>query len=188
MGKPRFGLGAVVMALAALAACQREPATLPAPPAPVPAESGSAPAPAAAPNPAVRQVVPEAAPREGIATQPGPNGSEVTLRSVRVTGNLVNVELVYQAAPDRALSTLVKLADVSLIDDATTQRYEVVKDASGRYMAQPLSGNGQSLGVNAGSGDTVQVSVRFAAPPASSGTVSISIPEVGSFDGVPVQR
>ncbi|NZA28383.1 hypothetical protein H0E84_18565 [Luteimonas sp. SJ-92] len=176
-----LALGALVALAGTFAGCQREPAAEP--------EPAVAPAPAEESNPAVRPAEPpEEAAATGIATQPGPNGSEVTLKAVRVTGNLVTVELAYRAPSDRALSTIVRLGDVSLIDDATTQRYEVVQDASGRYMAQPLSTSGNAVVLSLSAGDTAQVSFRFPAPPASSPTVSISIPEVGPFDGVPVQR
>src|SRR5690606_26141010 len=122
MGNPQFALGAL-LALTALAGCQRDPAPEPA----VEAAPEAAPAAADEPNPAVRQAeAPEETAPTGIATQPGPNGSEVTLRSLRVTGNLVNAEFTYQASPDRVMGQTIRLSDVSLIDDATTQRYEVV--------------------------------------------------------------
>ena len=80
--------------------------------------------------------------------------------------------------------------EVSVIDDATAQRLGVLRDATGRWQASPLqdaTSNFISFGVSQGGGSEV-VWFKFPAPPATSPTVSINIPGVGPFDGVPVTR
>lgn len=165
--------------------CERQPspADAAAPPAPV------AGAPAAAENPAVREpdAVRQVAPTGTvIASQPGPDGSTWDLTKVRVTGNLLTAQFNVRPRLQEDISYWGEIADISLVDDATAQRYSVVEDQSGRPMVSELGGD--SLRVNTRRDETATVWVKFPAPPASSATVSITLPKVGSFDGVPVSR
>lgn len=123
-------------------------------------------------------------------SQPGPENSQWDLTRVTVAGQVLTAQFLARPQPDQYINLLGKQAvsDVSLVDDATTKRYTVLKDDSGRYMAAPLERNGKTFYELGAKGAPIVVWVKFPAPPLESKTVSISIPSVGSFDGVPVTR
>ncbi len=169
--------------------CERQPSPAgdAATPSAATADAAQTAAPAA--NPAVRgpdAVRQVAAGADVIASQPGPNGSTWDLTKVQVTGNLLTVQLNVRPRVKEDISYWGDIADISVVDDATAQRYTVVEDQSGRPMVSELSSN--SLRVNTRRDEVGIVWLKFPAPPAGSTTVSISLPKVGSFDGVPVTR
>jgi glucose/arabinose dehydrogenase len=175
----------VAVIAAALAGCSgqdaAEQATAPAPEATAAADAGVvreeiAPAPTPTPAPMVA----------AIQTQPGPRGYQAALTRATVTGDILTIALAFTggkccAHPD--------VDEISLIDDATSQRIGVLKDNSGKWMAGPMSISKRQLNIGNGSGDApTQVFLKFPAPPATSKTVSLTIPEVAPFDAVPVTR
>lgn len=119
-----------------------------------------------------------------IQTQPGPSGSVVALNKVKVTGDVLTVQLTFTG---KGAVPMLKLDEISLIDDKTSQRIGMLKDDTGKYMASPLSSAPAYLQVNLYNSPAV-VWMKFPAPPAASPTVSLNIPEVAPFDGVPVER
>lgn len=133
----------------------------------------------AAPKAAVSAPQPAA-----LQTQPGPKGSTVMLNRVAVTGDILTVALSYTGG---TCCDHPPLNQVSVIDDATSQRISVLKDNAGQWMAGPLDASGDSVNVGLGN-DTAQVWFKFPAPPATSKTVSLTIPNVAPFDAVPVAR
>ena len=72
-----------------------------------------------------------------------------------------------------------------MIDDATSQRIGVLKDNAGEWMASNVSGNSLNTDCEIKPG---VIWAKFPAPPATSKTVSINLPKVGPFDGIPVTR
>ena len=161
--------------LSALSACGDKTAT-PAPTASGVArvETAATPERDAAPAPAAAV----------IQTQPGPGGSVVALNKVKVTGDVLTVQLTFTGKPS---VPVLKLDEINLIDDKTSQRIGMLKDNAGKYMASPVSSNGENLQINLYESPAV-VWFKFPAPPATSPTVSLNIPEVAPFDGVPVAR
>lgn len=133
-----------------------------------------------APTPTPTQALPAA-----IQTQPGPKGATVALNRVQVTGNVLTVALTYSGG---SCCNYSKIDEVSVIDDATSQRLGVLKDNAGKPMAAPLSGDGSELRVEDSTKAPAQVWFKFPAPPATTATVSITIPDVAPFDAVPVTR
>lgn len=136
---------------------------------------------------------PESAPAAAaLATQPGPRGSQVALTKARVVGDILSVELQYTlpASSDVTGSITVyeDIDQVNYVDDATSRKYEVLKDQQGKFMASPLSYNDKQFKADVRKSVPALVSFKFPAPPATSQTVSLSIPEAGSFDAVAVQR
>lgn len=119
-----------------------------------------------------------------IQTQPGPEGSQVALNKVAVTGDVLTVQVTYSGAKGWSYPPV---EDISVIDDATAQRIGVLKDNAGKPLASPLDGEGKKLWVNL-SRSPVIAWFKFPAPAATSKTVSVNIPEVAPFDGVPVTR
>ena len=65
-----------------------------------------------------------------IQSQPGPDGSQVDLLSVKVTGDILTVTLRC-SSPERYNRETIRVAQVSVIDDATSQRIGVLKDNEG---------------------------------------------------------
>jgi len=127
-------------------------------------------------------------PVAAIATGAGPEGSQVSLVKARVTGNVLTVELSYRNPDPSWQAYYFDVDQVSVIDDTTSQRYGVLKDNTESWMASPLATDGKRIRVQTKDGKPSVVWFKFPAPPASSSTVSINIPDVSPFDGVTVQR
>ncbi|GAB3830532.1 hypothetical protein [Hymenobacter jeollabukensis] len=156
--------------------------TAPAEPAAPPADAGVARTEAATPAPAPAPAA--------LATQPGPKSTQVALTKARVVGDILSVELQYSLPPTAETSATVyeDIDQVNYIDDATSRKYEVLKDQQGKYMASPLSYNDKQFHADVRKTGVAIVTLKFPAPPATSQTISLSIPEAGSFDAVAVQR
>lgn len=125
-----------------------------------------------------------------IQSQPGPDGSQVDLLSVKVTGDILTVTLRC-SSPQRYNRESIRVAQVSVIDDATSQRIGVLKDNEGNAMVSNLNRSSSPENDNMMVDCTSKPGVmwaKFSAPPATSPTVSISLPGVAPFDGIPVQR
>lgn len=120
-----------------------------------------------------------------IQTQPGPSGSRFDLTRVAVTGDVLTVQIA--ASHPKSAAVGLDLADVSVVDDVTSQRYSVLKDGGGKWMASPLQGS-ERVVTYMSDGQPEVYWFKFPAPPATSKTVSINLPGVGPFDGVPVTR
>lgn len=138
-----------------------------------------------------REEVPAPTPTPGpveeaaIQTQAGPRGNRVALNRVAVTGDILTVSMTFSGGNDCCVH--IPVEEVSIIDDATSQRISVLKDNLGKYMAAPLESGGRSVGPESFKSPSV-LWFKFPAPPATSKTVSIAIPGVAPFDAVPVTR
>jgi hypothetical protein len=181
----RYGLMAVGTALALAGCGGQKPAENVATPqeASVPADSGGGvtreqitPSPTPTPTPSAA----------AIQQQPGPYGSQVSLTRAAVTGDVLTVQLSYDGG--KPYWSYIPVDRVSVIDDATSQQLSVLKDGQGNPLAAPLGTDGKQVRAATGQGSPSVVWFKFPAPPATSRTVSINIPEVGPFDGVPVTR
>jgi hypothetical protein len=123
-----------------------------------------------------------------IATRQGPNGLEVDLTRIGFTGDLMTIEMrVRNPAKERITLKGFRLEKVSVIDDATSRRYGVVKDQSDNYMASPSTG-GYIDAQHINGGGYSLMWFKFPAPPPSTQTISITIPTVNPFDGISLQR
>jgi hypothetical protein len=118
-----------------------------------------------------------------IQTQPGSDGTQVALNRVAVTGDVLTVQLTYIAKEGG--TQRFDPEQVSIIDDATAQQIGMLKDNAGKWLASPLEG--EDIAVNLWESPSV-VWFKFPAPPPTSRTISINIPDVAPFDGVPVTR
>lgn len=122
-----------------------------------------------------------------VQTQPGPEGAAVDLNKAAVIGEVLTVQVTVRGSPNRVTSLYMDNDQISVIDDSTAQRYSLLKDSSGAVMASPTSGSTR-IGSTVGRGSSKVFWFKFPAPPATSPTVSINLPNVGPFDGVPVTR
>ncbi len=125
---------------------------------------------------------------EPIATAAGPLGVNMALESVRVTGDVLTVQL-RTSAPlvECCESELIDVEQVSVIDDSTAQQLGVLRDNQGNWLAAPMKG-GSSDNIRLPLHETAVLWFKFPAPPATTRTVSINIPKIAPFDGVPVTR
>lgn len=124
-------------------------------------------------------------PHAAIRTEPGPQGSQVALNKVAVTGDVMTVQLTYSGGTG---SQYLKVDDISVIDDASARQLGVLKDAAGKPLAAPLSSaSKENLSFPLGRSPQI-VWLKFPAPPAASKTISINVPGVVPFDGMPVTR
>lgn len=187
MNKPLIALSMMLLGL--VAGCGQKPAdettsttvSTAAPVASAPAETGVVRAEAApAPTPA----------KPALDTQPGPKGTQVALTKALVNGDILTVELQYGLNPKSESSPILyeKVEQVNYIDDATSKKYGVLKDQEGAYMASPLHSSNTEVRIETSTASPAIATFKFPAPPASSKTISLSIPEVGSFNGIAVQR
>jgi len=174
-----------------LVACSQEKTTETATTAPA-APEATAPAPgverAETPPAAATPSAPAAA--APLSTQAGPSGTQISLTKARVVGDILNIELQFAIPPatTTAVYTHAEIDQINYIDDATSRKYNVLKDQQGQYMALPLNSNGKILDITVRKAQPAIVTLKFPAPPATSPTVSLSIPGASSFDAIPVQR
>jgi hypothetical protein len=125
-----------------------------------------------------------------IQSQPGPDGSQVDLLKVAVTGDILTVTMRC-SSEETVNNESFRINDISVIDDATSQRLGVLRDNSGNALVSDFNKASQPrydyLGAECEQKPGI-VWAKFPAPPPTTKTVSISFPEVGPFDGIPVTR
>lgn len=129
---------------------------------------------------------PAAPPPAAIATQQGSDGISVALTRLAVTGDIMTATFTCTSA-ERYNGESFKIDEISVIDDATAQRIGVLKDDAGTPLASPLNATKKEIRGECGSTGGV-IWAKFPAPPATSPTVSITLPGVAPFDGVTVTR
>lgn len=144
-------------------------------------------APATPPSESVVQPMPA---QVALQSQPGPDGSQVDLLKVAVSGDILTVTMRCSSEA-RNNTEMFRIADISVIDDATAQRLGVLKDNSGNALVSKFN-KGSRAQYDYMSAQCEQkpgvIWAKFPAPPPTSKTVSINFPEVAPFDGVPVTR
>lgn len=126
-----------------------------------------------------------------IQTQEYGDGNMVHLTKARVVGQILTVEFLFvpKRKPDgdyQYLSYYPKLEDLSYIDDAAAQKVSLLQDEAGIYMGSPLDSSKTQLDVS--SSKPIKVTLKFPAPPPNTSSISIDLPEIGSFDAIPVSR
>ena len=150
-------------------------ATPPPPAAPLAAEGG-APAPAAATGDS-----------GALATEAHEiPGVQVTITELRRTsGDTVTLRLQFRNTTDKEVSDSLfygtNIALRTYLLDATRKKYTVLQDPDNR----PVGYVGQSSTISPGG--AVPAWVRFPAPPADVTTMTVVVPGVPPFDGIPVK-
>lgn len=124
------------------------------------------------------------APAAAIQSQPGPDGSQVDLIKLAVTGDILTATFRC-SSQDKINTEAFRVDGISIIDDATSQRISILKDNAGDWLASSVSGNSMMVSCEVKPGIFW---AKFPAPPATSKTVSINLPNTAPFDGVPVTR
>lgn len=142
--------------------------------------------PASTPAPAQQAIT-------SIQSKPYADGQTVHLSKARVVGQILTIEFTFE--PKRKPSGDyeygrtydTEAANLAYIDDASAQKVGVLQDEAGKYMLSPQNSSGDKLRVD-GSSHPVIATLKFPAPPANVTSISIDLPGIGSFDGVPVTR
>ncbi len=119
-----------------------------------------------------------------LQTQPGPRATVWHLVSARAQDGHVLARFRVSTADGRREAVWIQAEDASLIDDGTARRYRLLMGSDGKLLG--TSGERDALRIDA-QRDT-PVWMKFAAPPEGTRTVSIALPRIGSFDGVPLDR
>lgn len=141
-------------------------------------------------TPAAETPAPRAPELAVIQTQPGPDGAQVDLLKVAVTGDILTVTM--RCSSDRSVnSETFKIANISVVEDATSQRLSVLRDNAGTAMVSDFNRGSTRdtdlLNADCGSRPSV-IWAKFPAPAPTSPTVSINFPGIAPFDGIPVTR
>lgn len=124
------------------------------------------------------------APATAIQSQPGPDGSQVDLIKLAVTGDILTATFRC-SSQDKINTEAFRVEGISIIDDATSQRISVLKDNAGDWLASSVAGNSIMADCEVKPGIFW---AKFPAPPATSKTVSVNLPDTAPFDGVTVTR
>ncbi len=111
----------------------------------------------------------------------------LNVTKVRVVGSILNVEMAIPNTDKNVFNLNIPPGNIYYIDDATAKKNTLLKDDEGKFMVTPTNDEGQKLWY-LGSDDLILISLKFAAPPAESKTISLTLGEYGSFDELPVSR
>lgn len=134
---------------------------------------------------------PYAPPPAILSSRKGPDDSQVDLLKAQVKGNILTVELQYKRGSEaKPIASNYAIDQVSVVDEATAKTYSVLNDQSSNYMASPLRTDQgkQRINISALNDSLVSVWFKFPAPPVGTKTISITIPEVGTYRGIPLSR
>lgn len=141
---------------------------------------------------------PIAPPSPVLSSQKGPNSSQVDLTKAQVKGDTLTIELQYKPGTEAnsqsagVVASTYAISQISVTDEATGKTYGVRKDQSGTYMVSPLGtdqgGQSVTIPVPSAKGKPVSVSFKFPAPPVDTKTISVTIPDVGTYKAIPLSR
>ncbi|WP_416191623.1 phosphoribosylglycinamide synthetase [Neisseria sp. CCUG12390] len=128
---------------------------------------------------------------QAIQTKPY-NETTVHLTKAKVVGPILTVEFVFEPKRkpngeyDYVDGYEATFGDLSYIDEASAQKVGLLQDENGKFSASP-SLDGKKLYIS-GLSKMTAVTLKYPAPPATTQTISIDLPKVGSFDSIPVTR
>ncbi|MGI9526786.1 MAG: hypothetical protein ACR2MS_06735 [Weeksellaceae bacterium] len=106
---------------------------------------------------------------------------KVHLEKVQTVGQILMVEFLVEQEGFELQG--VDASEINIIDDATSKTYGLLKDDAGNYMGSPKAIDDSEIDFNKG-----RISLKFPALPAESKTVSITVPKVGTFNGITIQK
>ncbi|MBA5793822.1 hypothetical protein H1R17_07065 [Flavobacterium sp. xlx-214] len=117
------------------------------------------------------------------------NNDVVTVTKAKVIGKVLYVELIVKNTEDSSLYVM-NIQEINYIDDVEAKKHEILKDDEGQYQASPLqSSRGSKLQMSTSeSQPEVLISLRFPAPPETSKTITLNMPDFGSFDAINITR
>ncbi|WP_312324702.1 hypothetical protein [Soonwooa sp.] len=116
-------------------------------------------------------------------------GEVISVTKAKVIGKILYVEVILNRGGKSGLH-VIDIKEINYVDDAEAKKHEVLKDDEGVYQASPLQTSGSSkLQVSTSSSKSeALISLKFAAPPETSKTITLNMPDFGSFDSIPITR
>ncbi len=130
-----------------------------------------------------------------LQTQYGPDGLEIDLLSAKVSGDVLSVSMMVRNPKDgNYVDILFAIEDVNYIDNIKSQKYNVLKDEKGKWLAAPISemqrGDEKLFGtsISLHKGKRTVLWYKFPAPPEGVSKIQINIPEFSPFNDVEISR
>ncbi len=132
-----------------------------------------------------------------LQTQYGPDGLEIDLLSAKVSGDVLSVSMMVRKPKDSgpySAELTFAMEEVNYIDNANSQKYSVLKDEKGKWLAAPLSelerGDERLFGtsIHLTEKERSVFWYKFPAPPKEATSIQINIPEVSPFNDVEISR
>ena len=117
------------------------------------------------------------------------NEEVASVIKAKVIGKVLYVELIINSGGKSGLHVM-DIREINYVDDAEAKKHDVLKDDSDNFQASPLQSSGSNkiqLSTNYNSPEAL-ISLKFAAPPETSKTITLNIPDFGSFDAIPITR
>ncbi len=110
----------------------------------------------------------------------------VDLTEFKRKGNALTAKLKLRNTGTAPASYDVTFKDVYLLDTAAGKKYEVLKDDQGAYIASVMpSWPDRNYGKIA-AGGSINLWMKFPAPPADVKAVTLNIPEAAPFEDIPI--
>jgi hypothetical protein len=154
-------------------------------PAAAPAEGAASPAPVAAPA-----SVPAAAPPQaGVLAAQETNwaGIVAEVTEFRRKGNTLTARVRFRNQGSARVEPDFYYSQTYTLDTSAGKKYEVLKDEQNRYIAALHSGYSDRWYDYVEPGESKTVWMKFPAPPAEVGTLTLQIPEVPPFEDLAIQ-
>lgn len=117
------------------------------------------------------------------------NEETISVTKAKVIGKVLYVEVLVKTSGNSSLNVM-NVKEINYVDDSEVKKHEVLKDDEGIYQASPLQyAKSNKLQVmTSSSKPEALISLKFAAPPTTSKTITLNLPDFGSFDAIPISR
>lgn len=125
-----------------------------------------------------------------LQSQLGLSGDlEADVVKAKVDGDVLMVAVVFRNTGNSPSKIRYQWSSVYFIDKGEQKKYHVLKDTQGKWIASPLNNDhGRGFFKNLKAGERQMVWFKFPAPPATTQTVDLTLPETLPFDNLPVTR
>ena len=134
--------------------------------------------------------VPFAGQAEPLQTQMGVNGVlEADVMKAQVNGEALTVAILFRNTSGKKVKLERSPSEFFYVDAAGRNKYMVLRDAKGRWLAGPLGRfNSAVIQQEIAPKGRAMIWLKFPAPPADSATIDLTTPFTLPFDKLPVQR
>ena len=122
---------------------------------------------------------PAAAPIRSVAFA---HGSTLDITGMDITGDILTVEFRAHTR-ENGRGQIVYLDRVNYIEDQTSRKVDVLRDDDGKYIANPSNESGRFISVDTDGGIGW---IKFPRPGEGVTTISLTFPEAGALNGLPV--
>jgi hypothetical protein len=128
-----------------------------------------------------------------LQTQFGPNGMEVDLIRVKISGKVLSVVFAFRNGGSDSANVVYNIGEVYYVDNTESKKYHVLKDAKGAWISGPVAetlvGHKKILtAVHLQKGEKKIVWYKFPLPPENVTHIQILLPDISPFDDVEITR